>query len=244
MNETIGAGHRRRLAMPPKPALAAVAVRDSRVHSGAAGPTGVLPASLVFPAWLPATVAEAARRFLTVPQSASNQAMIRRLATDPRMERVWQELNRRNLSTGGRLYPAPRWLPPEWEALREEFQNRFFATLFNAAARRYFWSPTITRAKLEEKCRPYLEAAAANRKAGREDLAVECERRARLLSEGKVVVDRAAGNLRLRGYLANLAADTEKLFGTRLYRTVATIASVVFDQPVTAKMVRSAVDTT
>lgn len=231
--------------MPPKPAHAAVVVRDSRVHSGAAEPTGVLPASLVFPDWLPATVAEAARGFLTAAQPASHQAMIRRLATDRRMKKyVWKELKRRNLSTGGHLYPAPRWLPPEWEALREEFQNRTFATLFNAAARRYFWSPTITRAKLEEKCRPHLDAAAANRKAGSEDLAVECERRARLLSEGMVVVDRAAGNLRLRGYLANLAADTEKLFGTRLYRTVATIASVVFDQPVTAKMVRTAVDTT
>jgi hypothetical protein len=43
MNETIGAGHRRRLAMPPKPAHAAVVVRDSRAHSGAAEPTGVVP---------------------------------------------------------------------------------------------------------------------------------------------------------------------------------------------------------
>jgi len=46
MNETIGAGRRRRLAMPPKPAHAAVVVRDSRAHSGAAEPTGVLPAAL------------------------------------------------------------------------------------------------------------------------------------------------------------------------------------------------------
>jgi Helicase HerA, central domain len=47
MNETIGAGRRRRLAMPPKPAHAAVVVPgESRVHSGAAEPTGVLPASL------------------------------------------------------------------------------------------------------------------------------------------------------------------------------------------------------
>jgi DNA helicase HerA-like ATPase len=46
MNETIGAGRRRRLAMPPKPAHAAVGVGESRAHSGAAEPTGVLPAAL------------------------------------------------------------------------------------------------------------------------------------------------------------------------------------------------------
>ena len=44
MNETIGAGRRRRLAMPPKPAHAAVGVGESRAHSGAAAPTGVLSA--------------------------------------------------------------------------------------------------------------------------------------------------------------------------------------------------------
>jgi uncharacterized protein len=46
MNETIGAGRRRRLAMSPKPAHAAVGVGESRAHSGAAEPTGVLPAAL------------------------------------------------------------------------------------------------------------------------------------------------------------------------------------------------------
>ena len=45
MNGTIGAGRRRRLAMPPKPAHAAVVVRESRAHSGAPE-LGVLPAAL------------------------------------------------------------------------------------------------------------------------------------------------------------------------------------------------------
>jgi hypothetical protein len=198
---------------------------------------------LAFPDWVPFRVVEAARTFLTA-LPASHKALIGRLATDPRMERVWRELNRRDLSTGSYLHPAPRWLPQEWEPLREEFQSRAFAALFNAAARRYFWNPTITQAKLKEKCRPYLEAAAACRKASSEDLAVECERRAGLLAERMVVVDRAVGNLRLRGYLTNLAADVEKLFGTTAYTSVATIASIVFDQPVTVKMVRGVVRTT
>jgi hypothetical protein len=197
-----------------------------------------------FPDWVPDSVAEAAHSFLTHLQHGSHKALIWRLAADPRMEHVWGELRRRNLPTGGYLHPVPRWLPEEWEPLREEFHNRAMATLFNTAARRYFWNPIITRAKLDERRRPYLEAAAANRKAGREDFAVECERRAARLGEGLVVVTRATGDLRLRGYLTNLAADVKKLYGTMLYGTVATIAGVVFERRVTIMMVRKASKTT
>jgi hypothetical protein len=193
-----------------------------------------------FPDWAPPPVVEAARTFLA---GTGHKALIWRLVADPRMRGVWRELDRRN-SAGRYLHPWPRWLPREWEPLREEFQSRALAQLFLTAARRYFWSPTVARAKLDERCRRYLEPAARLREAGIEDLAVECERRAQLLAEGLIVVDRATGNLRLRGYLANLAGDTKKLFGATLYRSVATIASVVFEQRVTVKMVREAVGTT
>jgi hypothetical protein len=193
-------------------------------------------------------VVEAASTPATVvPASCAYGALVRRLLTDPRMERVWKQLSKLNRSTETYLHPSPRWLPREWEALREEFQDRALAALFLASARRVSWNRMTWESKHRNQHQPYREWAAQLRAAAEQGRALGIQGKHIKQIEAAAAAGDLAGppdeNL-IRGYLAGLAGDMKDLFGTPLYGTVATIASVALEQPITVKMVRKAVDTT
>jgi hypothetical protein len=168
-------------------------------------------------------------------------------ATDARMKGIWAELTRRNLSTATYLHASPRWLPREWEALREEFHSRGLATLFLAAARRVGWNRMIGLSKHANERRPYREWAARLRDAANQGraLGIQSEQIKRI--EAAAAAGEQAGPWGkdlTRSYLVGLTGDMKKLFGDTLYGTVAKIASVALERPITVKMVRKAVDTT
>jgi hypothetical protein len=219
----------------------------SRFAEGVLGPSD-------FPDWVPASVVETAM-IIGPAANPEAQKVIRRLATDPRMKEVWRLLQKRRRSDRAYEYPARR---PDFAPLRDYAQNRAMASLFMAAAGLPFSvRPAITRAQLEEIRWPLLELAAR----WREDLdrlrsvggfgqnverpiidaITELQHRAELIAQPyrQAVVERDTGDARQRSYLVALTAETEKLFGSPLYGTVATIATVALAQKVSAKVVRN-----
>jgi len=212
-----------------------------------------------FPSWLPGPAAEAARELLTfLPPPDSG--VVRRLATDPRMETVWVTLkSRRRTGHEPTIYQysaAPDWLPAE---LRGPLQKAAMRKLFiSAAASISGVPPAITQTHVHELRQPYLDLAeqlrtdikrlralSVGKKAELEvldGLATECRLRADVIErhEGQVVTERDGGDMKRRAYLTALAGDAKKLFGNTLYGTVAKIATVALDQKITVAMVREA----
>ena len=92
-----------------------------------------------------------------------------------------------------------------------------------------------TRAQFE-----ILDIEMGDELATLDDLIVSCEIHASRLGAGRVVVDRDRGDTRLKGCLANLAAEMLGLFGMVPRRLLAMIASVALDQKVTPAMAREA----
>jgi hypothetical protein len=224
------------------------------------------------PDWVPPSVAEQART-LFIEKGNEIAIVVRRLATDPRMERVWATLLSRkrqnNLPTNAYVHFAEPLLRSEFATLADSQQHQAMQSLFICAVELVSGAlPVIAKSQLDGLRQPYLDMAARLREdikhlrhlgiakdsAALEDLAVECELRAKLFltSLKWTVVDRPgddADTRHQRGYLAALGREVRNLFSdddpqqTRprpipLSRTVATIASVALDRKITEQMVR------
>jgi hypothetical protein len=184
------------------------------------------------------------------------------------MENVWATLKRRKRKPSRPYEHQAGWhgesplsneLSDQLASLKEVLQNQGLGSLFIAAAGYYRGArPAISAREIEAAREPYLLPAQRLQELltdlrahgiGREPelkalegLTLECNLRADVVTRlGWPVVDRATGDMRLRGYLIELAGTVTETFGSPLYGVVANIASVALDKSVTPKMVRDAV---
>lgn len=192
------------------------------------------------------------------------RSVVRRLATDPRMEEVWRELQRRRRGQDGAyMHAVPEWLPAV-APLPEARQATAMNYLFVAAVAHFAGSlPAISKRELEKQRRALRELSASVRDnlgrlrtLGRFENAEAAliaaigalDRQAEPVGPypqyryRQAVIDRHRGDRdpKLPSYVVELAGETLSLFASPLYGTVAIIASVAFAQPVTAEMVRGA----
>jgi hypothetical protein len=184
-----------------------------------------------------------------------------RLLTDPRMEKVWQvlqrmEVNKSGLDSVDSFQRLRAWDIPE-DGLSS--QDLACAAFFCYAVTKLSSPPpVITRAQIEDLVKRYLDAAVLCRSpdynllpmtqklsevrsiAGRylEDQARMWEQRT---SPG--IVERSSGTRgddRVRICVRALATETHRLFGSFLYRTVATVVIVGLEiEPISAKSVEN-----
>jgi hypothetical protein len=218
-------------------------------------------APATFPKWLPPSVKIEAERILG--GGHADEALVLRLATDGRMQRVWRELPKHK-----RPHPQIR---EAWTTLMDnrvdvsppqdvDVHALFFWCAYTiaslgvaagiddgldkpiakyllvanglrlAAARlRSFWlrgEPVSADIHIEN-----IEAAAHFYKRVVDEL-IELK-----TITAPLVVKRDHGNREARGYVRMLAIETRDLFGSTLYRTLATVASVALMKDVKASQV-------
>jgi hypothetical protein len=212
-----------------------------------------------WPDWLPQLIAIEAETF-----GNPTPADVQRLATDPRVRIVWQELLKRDRRTGVPKYPA---------AHSEEEPN-CLQFLFRTAIVIYR-GEYATRGRLAEDIRRLREYAIQLREIveghkrfaeyadystagvffgldstgaffnlssqmdvlGR--LAAAYEQFADILARLPEAVIRERTDPQLHGFIARFSRATKTFFDTPLYGVVATVASVLFERPVKPILVRS-----
>jgi hypothetical protein len=210
-----------------------------------------------YPEWVPLSVIEAAKQLLSFNLTSEEKDAIHRLIEDERMKRVWGELlkKRRDGSGKYKYYRGPDFLD-----LPEGVHQRNIRSLFVAVAAGLYHDqrPVITRHELVKLRKAYVNEARRLRQTkmnlrrlgiGRPDeitvidrLITECMLTADHIGRNWIIMDRDRNNAdpHLRGVLQNLVRLNERLFGAKLLRTAASIASVRFDTRVTVQMVRDA----
>ena len=193
------------------------------------------------------------------------RAAVRRLATDPRRERVWRELQRRRRGQDGAyVNAAPEWL---WAAapVPEARQVSLMHWLFITAVNNFFGSPpAITKTEIEKRRRRVLKLSESfrdnldqlrtlggfrNVEAALTAAIAELDHQAESVGRGyrpdriaysAAVIDRHRGDPKLRTFLEALADEISGMLGSPLYGTVAIIASVLFGRTVSRAKVREA----
>lgn len=195
-------------------------------------PTPDTPPPETMPDWLPIAVRShlliiEKLKLAVLPDAI---AMQHRLATDSRMHYVWRELERQGASD---------------KALVEFFEcafnhlPRIVTTPKDRAAFAASWS------KAAELCRWTKQHDFAARM--NPDLAAALDRVARHFDEvarkegrldSPLVVKHHSKNDQVRAYVRLLGNTTKRLFGSTLFRTVATTASVALDQGISWQQVR------
>jgi hypothetical protein len=185
------------------------------------------------PDWVPPSVAEQARTLFNQNEIAT---VVRRLATDPRMKRVWATLSthkrKKYRPTNAYVHFAGAPLRSEFATLADSQQHRAMQSLFICAVELVSGAlPVIAKSELDGLRQPHLDMAArlreyierlrrlgtANGLAALEGLAVKCDLRANLIltSLKWTVVDRPgddADTRHHRGYLAALGREVRNLF--------------------------------
>ena len=211
------------------------------------------------PSWLPKWVAARAREFhaqAVASGSATEAAMVVRIASDPRMKRVWTSLQskRRHLkarSTQTNKYQFPADFYPDCGAVCEGFKTR--AEWIQQAALRALYEEIIFWGRLSLPSRQSSEpinifhreasqlrasaALYANWPGAPPVLLRKRQRqllRAADACEAVAEANRADTSNSIPGALtAQIGARLHGIFGKRMYGTTATIASVVLDTSVT-----------
>ncbi|MCX7314451.1 MAG: hypothetical protein NTV56_22760 [Alphaproteobacteria bacterium] len=216
---------------------------------------------ITLPDWLPPAVAKQARRIEAQSLSTDQRAILLRLATDPRMRGVWNELTRRDRRGGGYFHPAKR--PIGMPALtREEAQAEALGELFHfafcAARDRLEVSKpedgAHLKAKLLENARVLQEIAddmaainlayplAAADAAALRRVAGWHEDGAALLRtpSDPLTIHNDRGGRVVRGVQIIIAVWLRDAFGRPLHGTAATLAAVALDQKTSERVTRSA----
>jgi hypothetical protein len=230
-----------------------------------------------FPEWLPPAVKEEAERILRTIGSGAyspyytadiDAALVFSLATDKRMQTVWQELSKHkpslpHLREGwttlmkGRLAIEP---PSDSDASALFFWVAY--TLFGAEVGTVSWQSFPIASYRAEAARLRLSAAKLRELNAQHNEVIqgagqftdihasEVEKAAAFCDEivetflkleafdSPSLVKRNYGNQLARGYVRTLAVETQSLFGKRLYRTLATVASVALNKKISAVQVR------
>ena len=203
----------------------------------------------MIPSWVPSRLRELIDHGATRPAKRA-----RLLAMDPKMVRVWQALVFNKLNT--------REQPPEWLDSRQERERRATEVLLAACGQ----PPQVSSEKEIEQFQCELRKVASDLESFAEQLKLLGRRGPSsvhkitlglrsAIAECHVAADKA-GKLPTvdrpsadywdrvrRGYLHMLVNAMLEHFGMSLYHHVKTIASVVLEEEVTVKMVRSAAGT-
>ena len=188
------------------------------------------------PDWVPPSVAEQARTLFNQERGNDIATVVRRLATDPRIKRVWATLLSRKRQkyrpTNAYVHFAGPPLRSEFATFADSQQHRAMQSLFIYAVEFVSGAlPDIAKSQLDGLRQPYLDMAARLREdikrlrhlviakdlAALEGLAVKCDLRANLIltSLKWTVVDRPgddADTRHQRGYLAALGREVRNLF--------------------------------
>jgi hypothetical protein len=220
---------------------------------------------ITLPDWLPTSVARQARLIEARCLSAKQRAILRRLATDPRMRGVWGQLTCRERQGGGFLHPAQfkvvRCLEKSVftkDQIQQEALSELLDCVFTAANDEVQVSKpgdgAYLKAKLLEKARMLREiaddmtainsayplaaadAAALRRVAGwHEDGAA----RLRPPSD-PLTIRHDRGDRVVRGVQIIIAAWLRENFRKSLDGTAATLASVALGKKASPRVTRSA----
>jgi len=215
-----------------------------------------IPRPLRIPAWVPKEVARSAR-----------DGLDRRfwpLVRDSRMRNVWTVLSQRR--NGSFMYPASATVAAATAEERQD--KAMVALFNYAIAATLWPGTIITRGKAEEKRRRFLakaEALQADAEIWLRDAPADTafglwssdcgpdKHWLRLMAasqayremgaetyaaDTRVVLDRARGDGDIRWFALAIASKCQELFGSPLYGTTATIASVALGRKVERRSVR------
>ena len=188
--------------------------------------------------------------------------LLRRLASDQRMKRVWRELYRKRRGANEFLNPAMRAgimfearFPTLHDPKNQDLAAREF---FNHA----FWLAVLrsglpTQYEINSRFKPFTMMAARLRQDAQgleslgltefasdlEAMAIVCEKNSNNFNPGILnpIVKRSRGDQVLRGYILRLSVICRSLFKKGLPGTVATTAGVVFSKKITGHQVRDLV---
>jgi hypothetical protein len=233
--------------------------------------TGDLPAGLKLPSWLdryPVVVYAAGSVYDTLRSdaicriTASEQIeVLRRLATDQRMERVWTELYRKKRRSNEFLNPVQRERLSDGKQLSTlhgpQHQHTAVAEFFYHA---WFFAVVklpLTQDKINSRIKPYtvmasrlrknaegLRALRLNELAGDvESAATSCENHLQAPSNDILypIIKRSRGDRVMRSYVLKMSALCRRGFGKVLPGTIATTASVALLKNVSGDQVRDIV---
>ena len=205
--------------------------------------------------WLPEAVRAEATKVVRGHLAAGNDpAAVMRLATDSRMQTVWEYLGKRRQNGGGN----PDGIP-------DDRRSETMVALFRRALICYQNSPAaLSETELDDLRQRWRERAAFLREIAAElpSLGIQgaaaalpkyatallgvtaaaefYEQTAAGLEVGaSMLVKRHRTPPHLRGFLVHFLWHTRRHFGTPLYGIAATIASVLFNQRVSKDMARS-----
>jgi hypothetical protein len=200
--------------------------------------------------WLPESVAHQARMLHQQAIDATEAALVQRLASDPRMQAVWAEVAKHQLQnyepTGRHLHPAtvPPWAADPGDVVACQAVAAGLLFHFAIMFRRFGGARAIPARNWENPSwvieNPYIDF------------------------DDPLVVERNRGDAEARGLAICLVEKCRELFPmatqnrsprfrkdrtpfrpdrTGMYRTVATIASVVLERTIPARAVRQWSDT-
>jgi hypothetical protein len=208
-------------------------------------------ASLTIPTWVPELVAQAARTLRAhylKSNSISHNVILERLIADERMRRVWKELSRHRRE---QHQPTDAFLRSS-ELLK---QDAAMTSLFYFALNLAVNAPAvITRKELETVRSETLHRVAALRAAADEirlygpsqaaaakvndDIARHLEEPLPRMEASRLVVERDTGDAQARCFSILFTGYCRQVFGSPLYGTTATVASVALGREITARAVR------
>jgi hypothetical protein len=192
--------------------------------------------------------------------------VLRRLATDQRMERVWTELYRKKRGSNEFLNPV------QWEGLRL-FDGKQLSTLHDpqhqhTAVAEFFYHAwffavvglPLTQDEINSRIKPYTIMASKLRRnaeglralglnelaADVESVATSCENRLQAPSNNILypIVKRSRGDAVMRQYVLKMSALCRRGFGKALPGTIATTASVALSKNISGAQVREIVGAT
>jgi hypothetical protein len=198
-----------------------------------------------YPKWAPPAVVREGVQLIVETRYQIDEALIRRLLTDERMEAVWSFLGNPKKCAAcptaidtWRDHPVLGGLSDQDIALAA-----FFLTSYSYAHHRF---PTLTTASLVKRREPYLESAKRLQKeaqllrerwskdpeAGAHAAAIDAaisfhmNKTKQLFNPSPRLVDRDQGDPYQRAYAVYMAAAARWLFGKYMYGTIARVTNV------------------
>jgi hypothetical protein len=188
--------------------------------------------------------------------------LIQRLTCDDRMRAVWRELLRRHQGEGGGYFHPAQRMPEHPTDLDDEvLQARALCHIFDVAVILVSAAlPAMTPAELERDLAKSIEDENQLRRAARlveadnndPELAAALVKKADLYARGRELyaqlgfpkVNRHRNDPQTVGYVMAFVAAVEEVFGKKMVRTVATIASVALGREVSEKLVQGVANVT
>jgi hypothetical protein len=194
--------------------------------------------------WVPPAVVSAVRALYADASGNSDYInVLKRLVTDPRMQRVWVELQKQTRGPKRTLrYPAKT----TWDLDDPTAQHdRALASLLYSAVNLAVSAPKVmTRRDAEAQRRQLHEEAEVAHVQGddaREQLS-KAATWAKAVSS-RLIVERDTGDAQAQCFAIMFADQCRQLFGSPLYGVTATVASVALGRPFNRRQIRDWLNT-